>query len=70
MKNVRVKIDFSKRLGINFEKGYYFKVNWKNDVDSVFTNVNCQLKVVFKDKRSSFFKDIDDLKKLIDDRIS
>ena len=44
--------------------------NGKNDVDYVFTDVNCQLKAVFKDKRSSFFIDIDDLKKLLEDRTS
>ena len=33
-------------------------------------NVLFNDKVVFKDKRSSFFNDIDDLKKLLEDRIS
>ena len=45
-------------------------VNGNNDIDFVFNDVNSRLKVVFKDKRSSFFNDIDHLKKLLEDSIS
>ena len=45
-------------------------VNGNNDVDYVFTGVNCRLKVVFKEKRSTFLNDIYDLKKLLEDKIS
>ena len=68
-KNVRVKIDLTKRRYEVLKKAINL-VNGNNDVDYVFTDVNCRLKVVFKDKRSSFFNDIDDLKKLLEDRIS
>ena len=69
LKNVRVKIDLTKRRYEVLKKAINL-VNGNNDVDYVFTDVNCRLKVVFKDKRSSFFNDIDDLKKLLEDRIS
>ena len=45
-------------------------VNGNNDIDFVFNDVNSRLKVFFKDKRSSFFNDIDHLKKLLEDSIS
>ena len=66
---VRVKTDLTKRRYEVLKKAINL-VNGNNDVDYVFTDVNCQLKVVFKDKRSSFFNDIDHLKKLLEDRIS
>ena len=69
LKNVRVKIDLTKRRYEVLKKAINLD-NGNNDVDYVFTDVNCQLKVVFKDKRSSFFNDIDHLKKLLEDRIS
>ena len=66
---VRVKTDLTKRRYEVLKKAINL-VNANNDVDYVFTDVNCQLKVVSKDKRSSFFNDIDHLKKLLEDRIS
>ena len=63
LKNVRVKIDLTKRRYEVLQKAINL-VSGNIDVDYVFTDVNCRLKVVFKDKRSSFFNDIDDLKKL------
>ena len=60
LKNVRVKIDLTKRRYEVLKKAINL-VNGNHDVDYVFTDVNCQLKVVFKDKRLSFFNDIDDL---------
>ena len=66
---VRVKTDLTKRRYEVLKKAINL-VNANNDADYVFTDVNCQLKVVFKDKRSSFFNDIDHLKKLLEDRIS
>ena len=68
-KNFRVKIDLTKRRWEVLKKVITL-VNGNNDVDYAFTDVNCRLKVVFKDKRSSFFNDIDDLKKLIENKIS
>ena len=52
LKNVRVKIDLTKRRYEVLKKSITL-VNG-NNVDHVFTDVNYQLKVVFKDKRSSF----------------
>ena len=69
LKNVRVKIDLTKRRNEVLKKAINL-VNGNNDVDYVLTDVNCRLKVVFKDKRLSFFNAIDDLKKLLEDRIS
>ena len=54
LKNVRVKIDLNKRQYEVFKKAINL-VNGNNDVDYLFTDVNCRLKVVFKDKRSRFF---------------
>ena len=54
LKNVRVKIDLNKRQYEVFKKAINL-VNGNNDVDYLFTDVSCRLKVVFKDKRSRFF---------------
>ena len=69
LKNVRVKIGLTKRRYEVVKKAISL-VNGNNDVDYIFTDVNCLLKVVFKDKNSSLFNDIDDLNKLLEDRIS
>ena len=69
LKNIIVKIGLTKRRYEVLKKAITL-VNGNNDVDYEFTDVNCRLKVVFKDKRSSFFNDIDDLKKLLDDKTS
>ena len=62
-------IDLTKRRYEVLKKAINL-ANGNDDVDDVFTDVNCRLKVVFKDQRSSFFNDIDDLKNLLEDRIS
>ena len=69
LKNVRVKIGLTKRRYEVVKKAISL-VNGNNDVDYIFTDVNCLLKVVFKDKKPSLFNDIDDLNKLLEDRIS
>ena len=69
LKKVGVKIDLTKR-GYEVLKNTITIVSRNNNVDYVFTKVTCRLKVAFKDKRSSFFNDIDNLKKLLEDRIS
>ena len=53
LKNVRVKIDLTKRRYKVFKKAVTL-VNGKNDVDYIFADVNCRLKVVFKDKNQVF----------------
>lgn len=37
-------------------------------LDYVFTDVNCRLKVVFKDGTSDFFNDVDNLKSMVNNR--
>ena len=58
-KNVKVRLDLTKIFtdAIDIVKAY-------KNVDYVMVDINCQLKVVFKNGRSSFF-DISDLKNLI-----
>ena len=41
----------------------------KQDVNYVFTDVNCRLKVVFKDGTSEFLKNILELNELIEQRM-
>ena len=53
LKNVRVKIDLTKRRYKVLKKAVTL-VNGKNDVDYIFADVNCRLKVVFKDKNQVF----------------
>ena len=54
LKNLRVKIDLTKRRYEVFKKAILALVNGNNDVDYVFTGVNCRLKVDFKDKKQVF----------------
>ena len=53
LKNIRVKIDLTKRQ-YEILKKVIALVSGNNDVDNIFTDVNRRLKVVFKDERSSF----------------
>ena len=69
LKNIRVQIDLTKRRYEVLKKAITL-VNRNNEFGYLFIDVNCRLKVVFKDRRSSFFNDIDDLKKLLEDRMS
>ena len=50
MKNVRVKIALTKRWYEVFKKAITL-VNRNNDVDYIFTDDNCRLKVILRDKR-------------------
>ena len=69
LKDVRIKLDLTKRRykilkdAINLAKEH-------SDLNYVYADVNCRLKVVFKDGSSNFFNDIDDLKSIINNRIS
>ena len=53
LKNIRVKIDLTKRQ-YEVLKKVIALVSGNNDVDNIFTDVNRRLKVVFKDEKSSF----------------
>ena len=68
LKDVRIKLDLTIRRykilkdAIDLAKEHpYFNY--------VYVDVNCRLKVVFKDGSSNFFNDIDDLKSIINNRI-
>ena len=41
----------------------------KQDVNYVFADINCRLKVVFKDVTSEFVKDISELNELIENSV-
>ena len=68
LKDVRVKLDLTKKR-YNILKSARSIADGKQDVNSVFADVNCRLKVVFKDGTSEFFKDISELNELIEQRM-
>ena len=58
-------------VGIGFQKiskEFLALAKEHSDLDYVFADVNCRLKVVFKDSASNFFNDIDNLKSMINYR--
>ena len=64
LKNAKVRLDLTKKWYKMFTDAIDFVKAYKN-VDYVMVDINCRLKVVFKNGRSSFFGNISDLKKLI-----
>ena len=68
LKDVRVKLDLMKKW-YNILKSTRSIANGKQDVNYVFADINCRLKVVFKDGTSEFFKDISELNELIEQRM-
>ena len=69
MKDVRVKLDLTKKR-YNILKSASSIADEKQDVNKVFADINCRLKVVFKDGTSEFLKDISELNELIEQRMS
>ena len=65
LKNVRVKLDSTKKRH-NILKSARSIADGKQDVNYVFADINCRLKVVFKDGTSEFFEDISELNELIE----
>ena len=63
-KNAKVRLDLTKKRYKIFTDAIDFVKAYKN-VDYVMVDINCRLKVVFKNGRSSFFDNISDLKNLI-----
>ena len=67
LKDVRIKLDLTKRRyrilkdAIDLAKGH-------PDLDYLFVDVNCCLKIAFKDGTSNFFNGIDNLKSMINNR--
>ena len=69
MKDVRVKLDLAKKR-YNIFKSARSIADEKQDVNYVFADINCRLKVVFKDGTSEFFKDVSELNELIEQGMS
>ena len=67
LKDVRIKLDLTKRR-YRILKDAIDLTKEHPDLDYVFADVNCRLKVVFKDDTSNFFNDIDNLKSMINNR--
>ena len=68
LKDVRIKLDLTKRRS-KILKDAIDLAKEHPDLNYVYADVNCRLKVVFKDGSSNFFNDIDDLKSIINNRI-
>ena len=64
LKNAKVRLDLTKKRCKIFTGAIDFVKAYKN-VDYVMVDINCRLKVFFKNGRSSFFDNISDLKNLI-----
>ena len=68
LKDVRIKLDLTKRR-YKILKDAIDLAKEHPDLNYVYADVNCRVKVVFKDGSSNFFNDIDDLKSIINNRI-
>ena len=68
LKDVRVKLDLTKRR-YRILKDTVDLAKEHPDLDYIYIDVNCRLKVVFKDGASNFFNDIDNLKSMINNRL-
>ena len=67
LKDVRLKLDLTKRR-YGILKDAIDLAKKHPDLNYVFEDVNCRLKVVFKDGTSNFFNGIDKLKSMINNR--
>ena len=65
LKNVKVRLDLTKKRYKIFTDAIDFVKAYNKNVDHAMVDINCRLKVVFKNDRSSFFDNISDLKNLI-----
>ena len=64
LKNAKVRLDLTKKWYKIFTDAIDFVKAYKN-VDYVMVDINCRLKVFFKNGHSSFFDNISNLKILI-----
>ena len=64
LKDVRIKLHLAKRR-YRILKDPIDLAKEHPDLDYIFADVNCRLKVIFKDSTSSFFNGIDNLKSMI-----
>ena len=69
LKGVRIRLDLTKKR-YNVLRRARSIADENQDVNYVFVDISCQLKVVFKDGTSDFFKGISDLNELIEKRMS
>ena len=69
-KDVRIKLDLTRRRygGILKYVNAIDLAKEHPDLDYVFAYVNCRFKIVFKDRTSNLFNDIDNLKSMINNR--
>ena len=67
LKDVRIKLNLTK-CRYRILKDAIDLAKEHPDLDYVFADVNCRLKIVFKDGTSNFFNNIDNLKSMINNR--
>ena len=67
LKDARIKLDLTRRR-YRILKDAIDLAKEHPDLDYVFADVNCRLKIVFKDGTSNFFNDIDNLKSMINNQ--
>ena len=68
MKGVWIKLDLTKKR-YNILRSTRSIVDENQDVNYVFADINCRLKIVFKDGTSDFFEDITELNEWIENAI-
>ena len=69
LKDVRLNLDLTRKR-YNVLKSARSIADEKQHVNYVFADINCRLKVAFKDGTSEFFKDISKLNELMEQRMS
>ena len=69
LKVVRIKLDLIKNR-CHVLRSTRSIANENQDINYVFADINCRLKVVFKNGTSDFFKDIIELNELIEKYVS
>ena len=68
MKGVWIKLELTKKR-YNILRSTRSIVDENQDVNYVFADINCRLKIVFKDGTSDFFEDITELNEWIENAI-
>ena len=61
---VKVKLDLTKKRSSIFSDALKLSKNFEN-VNFVMVDINCRLKVVFKNGSSKFFSDCDNLREIL-----
>ena len=63
-RNVKVKLDLTKKRYLIFSGALKLSQNFES-VNFVMVDINCRLKVVFKDGSYEFFTDCDNLREIL-----